>query len=269
MKRAVVVVQARLGSTRLPGKVMLDLAGATVLARVLERCLAIPGIAAVVCATTDDADGAEIAAEARRCGAAAFQGSESDVLDRTVRAARTEAADTVIRVTSDCPVIDPVVCGDVLRLLEHTGASYATNNMPPSWPHGLDVEAMPMDELEVSWRDAHDAGAREHVTLDLRRRPGLVRANLLGPGGTVPHHRWTLDTSDDLRFFQELFPRLPSGPAGFPWQVVERAVREPSDISGLNAQQEAHRVVRNAFVSTEPEIPGYVLRDKRFHPHPA
>ncbi|WNK01388.1 glycosyltransferase family protein [Thalassospiraceae bacterium LMO-JJ14] len=265
MSRAVAVVQARLGSTRLPGKVLMDLNGRSVLGRVLERCLAIPGIAAVVCATTDDENGALVAAEAENCGAFAFRGSEADVLDRMVGAARTQAADIVLRVTADCPAIDPEVCGAVLRLLQDTGAAYATNNMPPSWPHGLDVEAMRMVDLEESWRTAHDPDTREHVTLDLRSRDGVSRVNLLGPGGDATDHRWTLDTADDLRFFQTLFTRLPEGAAGFPWRAVEQAVRQPTDISGLNTHQDSHRVVRNAFEHNEPEIEGYTERGQRFH----
>lgn len=265
MSRTVAVVQARLGSTRLPGKVLMDLNGQSALGRTLERCLAIPGVAAVVCATTDDENGALVAAEAEKCGAFAFRGSEADVLDRMVRAARTQAADIVLRVTADCPVIDPEVCGAVLRLLQDTGATYATNNMPPSWPHGLDVEAVRMADLEESWRTAHDPDTREHVTLDLRRRDGFSRVNLLGPGGGVTNHRWTLDTADDLQFFQALFARLPQGAAGFPWRVAEQSVHQSPDISELNTKQVTQRVIRNAFENIEPEIEGYVERDGCFH----
>ena len=103
MSTTAVIVQARMGSTRLPGKVMLDLAGKSVLAHVLERCAAIPGADLVCCATVAGPDGDPVAAEAARCGAEVFRGSEDDVLDRYHRAAKQHHAEIVLRVTSDCP----------------------------------------------------------------------------------------------------------------------------------------------------------------------
>ena len=149
-----VIVQARMSSTRLPGKVMLELAGRSVLSHVLERCQAIPGTDVVCCATVTGRDGDPIAAEAESCGAAVFRGKEMDVLDRYYRAAQSLKASTILRVTSDCPVIDPQICGRVLDLLHREEADYACNNMPPSWPHGLDCEAFSFAWLERAAREA-------------------------------------------------------------------------------------------------------------------
>ena len=132
--REVVIIQARMGSTRLPGKVLMDLAGRTVLNHVLRRCSAIPGIAAVVCATTVKPEDDPVAAEASRLGIAVYRGDETDVLGRYLEAARSVDAEVVLRVTADCPLIDPAVCRAVLDLREREHADYAANNMPPSWP---------------------------------------------------------------------------------------------------------------------------------------
>ena len=109
--RVATIIQARMGSTRLPGKVLLDLGGRTVLARVIERALMIPGCDVVVCAVPESADDNPVAEEAARAGAVVTRGSTTDVLDRYWRAAQAVEADAIMRITSDCPLIDPAVCG--------------------------------------------------------------------------------------------------------------------------------------------------------------
>jgi glutamate-1-semialdehyde 2,1-aminomutase/spore coat polysaccharide biosynthesis protein SpsF len=134
-----------------------------------------------------------------------FRGSQHDVLARYDGAARAVGADIVMRVTSDCPLIDPGVAGAVLRLLDEAGADYACNTMPPLWPHGLDCEAFRADHLARAAREADAAYDREHVTPWLRRHADLRRANLDGPGGGAERHRWTLDHAQDYAFFAALW----------------------------------------------------------------
>lgn len=164
MSRTGVIVQARIGSSRLPGKVLMRLGDRTVLAHVLERCLAICGIDVVCCAVPDGPADDRVAEEARRSGAEVFRGSETDVLDRYYRAAATFRLDVILRVTADCPLLDPGVCGDVLSLRSAAGADYVCNNLPPSWPHGLDCEAMTFAWLERAAHEASQPYEREHVT---------------------------------------------------------------------------------------------------------
>jgi len=199
-----VIVQARFGSTRLPGKILQPLGARTPLASVLSRCARIPGVDLVVCAVPDDRASDPVAEAAKFYGAVVFRGSETDVLDRYVQAARVVGASTVLRVTSDCPVIDPALCGEVLSLVT-SGADYACNNMPPLWPHGLDCEAFAFTHLARAAVDATQPYDREHVTPFLRRNPELCRINLDGPGGALARHRWTLDHAEDLAFFQALW----------------------------------------------------------------
>jgi len=137
MSKTACIIQARLGSTRLPGKVLETLGDAPVLEHVLRRCQAIEGVDEVVCATVEGADGDAVATLADNLDIAVYRGSESDVLARYHGAAHAVGADVVMRVTSDCPLIDPEVCAAVLKLREEADADYAANNMPPSWPHGL------------------------------------------------------------------------------------------------------------------------------------
>lgn len=223
--RTAVIVQARMTSTRLPGKVLADLAGKPVLAHVLQRCLAIPGVHAVCCATVDGSEGDQIATLAESLGVVVTRGSRDDVLDRYFRAALTVHADTVVRVTSDCPLIDPNLCGRVLSLLHQSGADLACNNMPPTWPYGLDCEAFTFAWLERAARQAVKPADREHVTPFIRNHPEARKVNLPGPTDYGTRQRWTVDYPEDLQFMRKLFARLPEGPESFDYRIPLELLR--------------------------------------------
>ncbi|MBT3359242.1 MAG: glycosyltransferase family protein [Rhodospirillales bacterium] len=237
MPLTAIIVQARMGSTRLPKKVMMPLAGQTVLAHVLDRCRAVDGVDVVCCATTVAPEDEAIVAEAERCGAAVFRGSPTDVLDRYARAAQMVGADVVMRVTSDCPLIDPEICAAVLRLRAEEGVEYAANNMPPSWPHGLDCEAFGADALALAAATANEDFEREHVTPWLRNHPSISRANLEGPGGLPATLRWTLDYPEDMRFFEALFAKLPKGASSVGMDEVLAILQRHPEVSAINQQR--------------------------------
>src|SRR4051812_14503524 len=159
MTRTVAIIQARFGSTRLPGKVLKPLGsipggGGIVLDHAIQRCRAIPSVDAVVIATTDREEDGAIVAAAERSGALVHRGSAEDVLARYAGAAKLAQADIVLRVTSDCPLIDPGICDRVIRLRAETGVDYAANNMPRLYPHGLDCEVFTRDGLDRADRSA-------------------------------------------------------------------------------------------------------------------
>ncbi|MGE3866305.1 MAG: hypothetical protein AB7G04_05270, partial [Hyphomonadaceae bacterium] len=160
-----------------------------------------------------------------------------DVLARYAKAARAVRADLVMRVTSDCPLIDPALCGAVHDLLLSARGDYACNNMPPSWPHGLDCEIFPAQLLYAAEREAHDPYAREHVTPWLRRNPQLKRANLEGPGGARARMRWTLDYPEDLAFFRAVFARMGEAAAQAPWEEIAALCEADPAIAAINAQR--------------------------------
>ncbi len=232
---AAVIVQARWASTRLAGKALAPLGGASVLARVLARCAAIPGVAQVVCAVPDGRACEPVGEEAAACGAIVIRGPEHDVLARYAKAASVVGAETVLRVTSDCPFVDPVICGRVLTLLHESGADYACNGMPASWPHGLDCEAFPARLLH--WADAlaQTPAEREHVTPWLRTHSGLVKASLTGPGGALAALRWTVDYPEDLAFARGVFAALGERAATVgAAELAGLCLRRP-DLPALNA----------------------------------
>ena len=236
-----VIVQARWGSSRSRGKVLENIGGTTVLEYGLSRVARIPGVDCVVCAVPLGESNDPVAEEAHRVGAQVFRGSEHDVLARYHGAALMAKADTVMRVTSDCPIIDPAVCGEVLALLRREGVDYAANNMPPSYPHGLDCEAFTFDALDAAFKFATEPYDREHVTPWIRRAGHLRRFNLEAADRSLVNERWTLDFPEDLVYLRELCA-LVDRPMTAPWTDFAAAVGRHPNLAQINM---ARRVPRS------------------------
>ncbi|MBR9972873.1 aminotransferase class III-fold pyridoxal phosphate-dependent enzyme [Magnetospirillum sulfuroxidans] len=208
--KTVAIIQARLSSTRLPGKVLLPLAGRPVLEWVARAGQAIPGIDAVVIATSDQPDDDAVAAWADGYGIACHRGPLDDVLTRFALAAQAENADILLRLTGDCPLLDPQVCGQVLALLKRQGLDYASNAAPQTWPDGLDCEAFTRAALDTARTEAIAPAEREHVTPFIRDRRDRFRVGgLPSPLPGLHTERWTLDESRDLEFLHHVTALLP------------------------------------------------------------
>jgi spore coat polysaccharide biosynthesis protein SpsF len=231
-----IIIQARMGSTRLPGKVLRWLGDQSVLSEVIRRCQAIPGADVVCVASPEGATDDPLTVEAERAGATVIRGDEIDVLTRFSNAAKVLGADIVMRITGDKPLIDPEICGQLLRLRAESDADFACNNMPSGWPHGLDCEAFTSEALVRADREAMAAADREHVTPWLRRHPDLRRVNLQGPGGDCVDLRWTLDYPEDLTFFEKLFEKLAPYPAMPLYEDVMSVLDRHPEITSINAR---------------------------------
>lgn len=238
----VVIVQARLSSTRLPNKVLKTVGGRTVLEEVLLRCRSIPNVDLVCCATVEGEEGDAIEQVARSTGSITYRGDRDDVLGRYAGAAQATAAGVILRVTSDCPLIDPNVCAGVIELRERTAADYACNNLRQEWPYGLDCEAFSRSWLERANREATDPFEREHVTPWIRNHPDVQREHLEGPDADVAQHRWTLDYPEDLRMLRALFEELPPPPEGWDYRTVLSTLEEHPEIRSLNASRGARHI---------------------------
>lgn len=204
MSDTVVVVQARMGSRRLPAKSLAALGGRPMVLHVLERAAWIGE--PVILATTDRADDDGLADMAQREGWAVTRGDTEDVLDRFATSV-PPAARYVVRITADCPLLDPAIGRAVLASLRGSGADYVSNTLVPTFPDGLDVEAFTVDALLLAWRETTLPSDREHVTPLLTRDERFLRLNL----SHVPDlsgHRWTVDDLDDLTFVRRLEERL-------------------------------------------------------------
>ncbi len=211
------VVQARTGSTRLPGKVLADLGGRPMLAFLLDRIAGLP-VAEIVLATSTLERDDPVAELASAAGVAVVRGPEQDVLARFALALQDRAPRAVVRLTADCPLIDPQVVADVIALREARDADYATNVLPRTFPKGLDVEVMSAAALATAAAEATDPVEREHVTPFLYRRPERFRlANLRCPE-PLGRERWTVDTPADLERVRGIVARTTAGS----WREVLR-----------------------------------------------
>lgn len=198
----VAIVQARMGSTRLPGKALLRVAGKTLLAWHLERLAPVSAIDQIVVATSGLAVDDPIAVEARRLGCEVFRGDETDVLDRYHGAATAFGATVVLRTTSDCPLLATDIVVGLLRYwsMHPLGLDYASTGTPRYYPRGMDCEVMKMSALECAWREANLAHDREHVTSFIYHHPHRFLIGHMKSVLEMPDVRLTVDTPDDLDF---------------------------------------------------------------------
>ena len=277
--RTLAIIQARMSASRLPGKVLLDIAGEPMLVRVVERTRRAKTIHEVVVATTADASDDPIAAMCAQRGYRFYRGSQHDVLDRYYQAARKFGAEVIVRITADCPLMDPDVVDETVEAFmgregagdQGSGTSdpglaiednqplipfdFAANRLPPPWqrtyPIGLDVEVCTFQAITRAWKEADQPHQREHVMPYLyemvRARhftslqeakdvpPGYFRVRLVNHDPDYGHHRWTVDTPEDLELVRRIYARFP-GRDDFSWLEVLALFESQPELAQINAQ---------------------------------
>lgn len=235
--RVVVIIQARMGSTRLPGKVLLDVDGRPMIDHVVERARRIASVDEVVVATSDLASDDVLADHVRAAlKAPVFRGSESDVLARYASAAAESGADVVVRVTSDCPLLCPEVSDRVVRRLldAEPPLDYVNNTLEPSYPRGLDTEAFWRDALDRAHREATSPHDREHVTPYLYLNRDRFRVGVVRDARDFSSLRWTVDTPEDLAMVRALLGVARGGTMADYESLLEAALAHP-EIVATNA----------------------------------
>jgi glutamate-1-semialdehyde 2,1-aminomutase len=232
--KTVAIVQARMGSTRLPNKVMKPIAGVPMIKLLLERLALAAEVDEIVVATSEDARNHPLADHVLALGYRCYRGSENDVLDRYLQAAKTAAADVVVRITGDCPLIDPGLVDEAIRRFKAAGVDYLSNTSPPSYPDGLDTEVFTFAALERAAREAEKAFDREHVTPFLREA-GQFRQAAMQNDEDLSALRWTVDEPADFEVVTNVFDHF-APDIHFTWQQVLTLQRSQPQLFAANQQ---------------------------------
>ena len=254
-KKVVAIIQGRMSSSRLPGKILADIAGQPMLQRVFMRTSRSASVSQTLFATTTDPSDDPVAEYCDFSGIPFTRGNLYDVLDRYYRAAKQAKADYVVRITADCPVIDPVLIDDVVNAVisDESTVDFAANRLPPPWnrtyPIGLDTEVCTFAALERAWKEAKEPQHREHVMPYFYEGVKLTTINRQLQTGTSPRgyniallqhttdfgdYRWTVDTPEDLEFMRQVYSRF-DGRDDFTWKEVLDVVHNEPDLMKSNS----------------------------------
>ncbi len=239
--RVVGILQARMSSTRLPGKVMKPILGQPMLARQLERLLRCRALDQLQVATSDDASDDPIEQLCLSIGVVCFRGQLNDVLDRFYHCARGAGADHVVRLTGDCPLTDPALIAELVDFYLARGVDYASNCRPPSLPDGLDAEIFTFKALAEAWSEASDPHAREHVVPFIVRQPNRFSAANWSYSEDLSSLRWTVDEPEDLAFVTKIYEHLYPAKAGFGMGDVLALLRRQPELTGMNSRFERNQ----------------------------
>jgi spore coat polysaccharide biosynthesis protein SpsF len=251
--RVIAIIQGRMSSSRLPGKILADIAGQPMLQRVFVRTSRAASVTETIFATTTDPSDDPVAEYCDFSGIPFTRGSLYDVLDRYYQTAKQAKADVVVRITADCPAIDPALIDDVLNILLEGEYDFVCNRLPPPWhrtyPIGLDVEACTFPVLEQAWKEAKEPQHREHampyfyegVELSAVSRwlsegvsPRGFRIALLNHTTDFGDYRWTVDTPEDLEFMRQVYGHF-EGRDDFSWEEVLGLVHDKPQLMKINA----------------------------------
>jgi glutamate-1-semialdehyde 2,1-aminomutase len=236
--KIVAIVQARMGSTRLPDKVMRLIQGRPMIELLLARLARSQELTQIVVATSDDPRNLPLAEHVRKLGYVCVQGSENDVLARYLQALDQVRPDIVVRITGDCPLVDPALVDAAIVRFRGAGVDYLSNVSPPTFPDGLDIEVFTAAALRRAGTESHDAFDHEHVTPYLRR-PGLFSQSNLSNAEDLSGLRWTVDEVADLQVVSAVFDHF-APDVHFTWQQVLQLQRQQPELFSAN-----HQLIRN------------------------
>jgi glutamate-1-semialdehyde 2,1-aminomutase len=230
--KAAAIVQARMGSTRFPGKVMQPILGTPLIELLLERLRGAKELSQIIVATSDDPANAALAAHVESLGYRVYRGSERDVLDRYYEAAKLTDAQIVVRITGDCPLVDPALVDSVVAAFRSAGVDYASNTEPQSYPDGLDIEVFSRRALATAWQEARQQAHREHVT-PYMRESGRFRTLGLPHSENLSAARWTVDEPADFDVIKAVFEHFQPR-RDFGWQEVLQLLRRRPELFAAN-----------------------------------
>ncbi len=228
------IIQARMGSTRLPGKVLIDLEGKPVIERVVDRVLMAKKVDKVVVATSIDQNNLPLVELCAKKKIQVFVGSEDDVLDRFYQAAKLFNPDHVVRITADCPLMDPAVIDLVIDEHLNNGHDYTSNTFSETYPDGEDVEVFKYSALEKAWSNATLTSEREHVTPYIRKHNDIFTHGSVSYTQNLSQKRWTLDNQEDLEFISKVYKALYKSNPLFGIDMILDYLKEHPELEMIN-----------------------------------
>jgi len=234
MKKVVAIIQARMGSTRLPGKVLKEIVGKPMLWHVINRVKNAKELDDIVIATTDLKEDTQILELASEIGVKTYAGSENDVLDRYYQAAIMSKTDVIVRITADCPLADPKLIDQVVKYYIINDFDYVSTSIKPTYPDGIDVEVFSFAALEKSWSEAKLASEREHVTPYIWKNPNIFKIKNYENNFDNSYIRWSVDEQCDLEFVREIYNRLYAKKPRFYMEDVLDLLRKSPELMSIN-----------------------------------
>lgn len=231
------IIQARMGSARLPGKVLRQAVGKSFLEHLIERLSFVKRVDRIVVATSVESDDDVIEQVCRRIGVLCFRGSHADVLDRYYRAAQAVGAEVVVRITADCPLVDPSLVDMFIEAFEIQSGDWdlVTNRYPLTFPDGLDVDVMPVKSLGLAQEHATEPHQREHV-IPYFWETGQRVKNIEHPDNLFRWHRWTVDYEEDANFVAAIFEALYQPGQFFGMQQILNFLIAHPELAAINAR---------------------------------
>lgn len=227
-------IQARMSSTRLPGKVFKPILGRPMLALEIERVQSCKTLDRVALVTTTHTDDQPIVELGQRLNIDVFCGSMENVLDRFYQAAKKFRPDHIVRITGDCPLVDPEVVDNMIRLYLEMAGDYGTNCMPPTYPDGLDAEIFSINALELAHREAVLPSHIEHISLFFEEQPERFKIVNLANSSDLSSLRWTVDEAEDFEFVKRIFEALYPMKPTFGFKDVLDVLEKHPELSSLN-----------------------------------
>ena len=251
------MIQARMGSTRLPGKTLAKIGGRPLLDLLIQRVKQSSLIDKVIIATTTQARDDVLVEFAQKQDIPWFRGSEEDVLDRVYQAAKEYSVDHIVRVTPDCPLLDHKVMDRVIETYQSGNYDYVANVLKSTYPDGLDVEVFSFSALEQAWQKAQMPSQREHVTPYIRTSEEFRVFNVESPTD-LSHFKWSVDTEQDLRFVRSVYQGLENKGITFDLQDVLLLLRNHPELTAINQQSVANEGYYKSLVN-DPPVPAHDL----------
>jgi spore coat polysaccharide biosynthesis protein SpsF len=252
--KTIALIQARMSSSRLPGKVFQDIAGQPMLLRVIRRAQQASSVDLVAVVTSNRTDDDAIAGLCQENGIPYYQGSLDDVLDRYYQAAVYFQATVVVRLTGDCPLLDPEIIDKVVQTFYQGTFDYVSNTLDCTYPDGLDTEVFRFAALERAWREARLQSEREHVTAYMYKHPELFRLGSVKQAQDLSAWRWTVDTARDLEFVRAIYNIFQDMKFGM--DDILKLLEEHPEITAINSGQQRNEGYRKSL-----------QEDKEIHPN--